>query len=989
MSWSSTVNSLNLLKSPSGPSSQSSTPPYASDFESRTRRLSPFSFDQPAESKSSTSLQQISTQPQFNSGLPDALEDPSLSMASKTHTRFAPGRQQSPTPAQIPGTPISKKERQNTSIRSILRGPNTPGTGRSVRFFSKDAYRVISPNISASASLNFDDAQESDEEDGAANSQGYDLISPEFHQQIEELTRDVTRSFSRGNSGSRSSSLLPLPDSSNAASNLFDISLDMPAIPPPENATNIMLSDDAIEVPDVEVAHLDEGGSGGHSISTVHSVAFETARATPSPSIVVKANTTKTPSDLKNKTSNRSSQSVPRITTPTQTTQTVNQGHPSESSPPTSTGWFILSSILPSFNLRSSGGAVGARNERCLREQLDICQKLNAQYSIDLDNRDEMVKILTTRIEDTEKELETVYADEEEQYKLILRLKKQLMNLERACLRLQAGMVEQSRRGPLSPLSSPDQSVTIEASSNTVKILRFRVKSLEQEAITTTDELATAREEVDILRSQLRQAQALGGNEPDVSSTQEVRQLKEEIARLQNVNDEQRESHERELAILQKEKDDFLAKGNSTGERGGDQTRMLQQELESQWDRTEKAMEEIKELKKRNQELETIVQHYQDNSERSGISERSAQGHQSLSNQQALKEEKERAFEELQASRQHVEDLMASHLDLQRKLEEVQQEQVFAAENAEQLEQFLTSRDQEIETLEDKCQQQFTELESLRGRLKNNEKEYTRQLADRTRHIQDLEMQLQISNERSDLILNDTAERDVYLTTLEEKANGRLEENERMRRRVHDLEQESAAKEMRLVELSKDNERVKDDNANLNIALDAKQQELELIKRRLQVKGTGGMTPAPSRTGPRESITFGMTPRPFGLNKMMAETPASAFKATPRGNSVLPSSLTMGSRAFRNDTKLGPPTFNKPRESLGSPTALVRPIPELSSDHSTNPGPTIPRSTALGLSNSISTKSSKTDLRNIEDAMEKENHVPLRSSRRSNLMVPS
>ncbi|KAF8500712.1 hypothetical protein BU17DRAFT_102388 [Hysterangium stoloniferum] len=31
-------------------------------------------------------------------------------------------------------------------IRSILRDRNAPGTGRSVRFFSRDAYRIITPN---------------------------------------------------------------------------------------------------------------------------------------------------------------------------------------------------------------------------------------------------------------------------------------------------------------------------------------------------------------------------------------------------------------------------------------------------------------------------------------------------------------------------------------------------------------------------------------------------------------------------------------------------------------------------------------------------------------------------------------------------------------------------------------------------------------------------------------------------------------------------
>ena len=36
-----------------------------------------------------------------------------------------------------------------SSIRSILRGGNTPATGQSIRFFSRDAYRVMTPDGSA------------------------------------------------------------------------------------------------------------------------------------------------------------------------------------------------------------------------------------------------------------------------------------------------------------------------------------------------------------------------------------------------------------------------------------------------------------------------------------------------------------------------------------------------------------------------------------------------------------------------------------------------------------------------------------------------------------------------------------------------------------------------------------------------------------------------------------------------------------------------
>jgi chromosome segregation ATPase len=173
---------------------------------------------------------------------------------------------------------------------------------------------------------------------------------------------------------------------------------------------------------------------------------------------------------------------------------------------------------------------------------------------------------------------------------------------------------------------------------------------------------------------------------------------------------------------------------------------------------------------------------------------------------------------------------MQSHSNLQRKLEAAEQEHAFALENSDRLQTALQQRDGEIATLEDARQSYHTELETLRSRLSTLDKEHARTLSERTRHIEELERQLAVHTERSMQLMNDTAERDVYLASLEEKAERRGEECEKMRRRMHELESESAAKEVKLVEMERDSERVREDNMNLNIALDSKQQELELVR---------------------------------------------------------------------------------------------------------------------------------------------------------------
>lgn len=63
-------------------------------------------------------------------------------------------RPSSPSPtSQTQPPPLTPLDaRQYGSVRSILRDRNTPGSGQNVRFFSRDAYRVISPNTTATNS---------------------------------------------------------------------------------------------------------------------------------------------------------------------------------------------------------------------------------------------------------------------------------------------------------------------------------------------------------------------------------------------------------------------------------------------------------------------------------------------------------------------------------------------------------------------------------------------------------------------------------------------------------------------------------------------------------------------------------------------------------------------------------------------------------------------------------------------------------------------
>ncbi|RXK42385.1 hypothetical protein M231_00375 [Tremella mesenterica] len=64
-----------------------------------------------------------------------------------------------------------------------------------------------------------------------------------------------------------------------------------------------------------------------------------------------------------------------------------------------------------------------------------------------------------------------------------------------------------------------------------------------------------------------------------------------------------------------------------------------------------------------------------------------------------------------------------------------------------------------------------------------------------------------------------------------------------LREEIAKLRAESASKDLEILNLHKRKEELKEDREMLNIALDSKQQELELIKRKFAVKGVAGCTP--------------------------------------------------------------------------------------------------------------------------------------------------
>ena len=108
-------------------------------------------------------------------------------------------------------------------------------------------------------------------------------------------------------------------------------------------------------------------------------------------------------------------------------------------------------------------------------------------------------------------------------------------------------------------------------------------------------------------------------------------------------------------------------------------------------------------------------------------------------------------------------------------------------------------------------------------------REHARIVNEQSRTLQDVVAREVEARAAMEGMVREKAEADVQVNSLKERTSALTAEVERLRRQVHELQQESADKEVKLVQLAKQRAQDKEDLNGLNIALDSKQQELELV----------------------------------------------------------------------------------------------------------------------------------------------------------------
>ena len=160
---------------------------------------------------------------------------------------------------------------------------------------------------------------------------------------------------------------------------------------------------------------------------------------------------------------------------------------------------------------------------------------------------------------------------------------------------------------------------------------------------------------------------------------------------------------------------------------------------------------------------------------------------------------------------------------------ELEQEHRIAAEDASRLEEKLRHRDEELSEYSIRVEQREAEIEQLREELSTLRRSHSREIDEKTRKVHEAVEQVAKATAQLEENVRIKAELEVENTTNKDRVAALKEEVERLRKQVHTLHQDSADKEVKVVQMTKQLTQKEEDIVGLNIALDSKQQELELV----------------------------------------------------------------------------------------------------------------------------------------------------------------
>ncbi|KAF5381923.1 hypothetical protein D9757_007560 [Collybiopsis confluens] len=657
-----------------------------------------------------------------------------------------------------------------------------------------------------------------------------------------------------------------------------------------------------------------------------------------------------------------------------------------------------------------------------LQTQLALQTELCGQYEADLRARDEMVQILNQKMGDFEK-------DDMRRRGLLKAWKKRVQELEKQCRFLEdevEGSRQESMERSIMDEASGEalrmlhrQIAGLERErgdmSRREESLREEVQTLESLMQERSEEIMSLKETV-WSRDESQRALQKG--------LQEAQEQIEQIGNTSTVTtmdlvegedrEEERERHQLAEAEWEKQRLEMVMAMEKTkaenvaleGEAeklrqqlktNEDELTMLKNELEAQWGHTEKANEKIEVLEEKKGELEKERQNLQAEleqlQERLGSVERADRKYgcewdESENRRSELEEDKRlledemrQANEDLQQQLQsakdqirykheHAERIAQNMKERETRIAELEIERQYTVDETSRLQSNLEQRDAEIARYSSRAVEQEQEIENLQERLSKINREHAHALGEQERALQAAtEHDDETTGQLKDL-LKRQGEQNVEIHESKDKITNLQGEVDRLRRQVHTLQQDSADKEVKIVEMTKKHNVAREDLSQMNMALDSKQQELELIKRKHQVRGTAGsisVANTPTAARRRDSTIFSTpsTSRPSSTlsNSSDKETPSTVMTKELKLSSenITSSKPNTLAKSTRINGSMAPPSTIKPRlssvghppsrMSIGTPTPIGR-VASLTKSFSAKP--------TVSNSNSTSTSSAST-----------------------------
>ncbi|ESK93895.1 hypothetical protein Moror_13002 [Moniliophthora roreri MCA 2997] len=460
--------------------------------------------------------------------------------------------------------------------------------------------------------------------------------------------------------------------------------------------------------------------------------------------------------------------------------------------------------------------------------------------------------------------------------------------------------------------------------------LEGELEALKQQLKSRDDELATLKSELEA---------QWGHAEKATDRIEALSAEKDEVEKERHALELERNTLQKDVQTLQADKATLQERCQELEDEKG--------ELEKEYQDLNGALEEFRER------MEGMEIDFNDSENRRNELERQVE--EFWQTKQFLEEQVQSSKDSVRYGREQAESFAHKLQEREARLTELEMEHRFSQDNIARLEKNLAQRDEEISELSARVISQEKELEKVGENMTKMSREHTRIVNDMTRSLQEKAMTEGEAKSELENLLRRQGEVNVELKTSRDKLASLEQEAERLRRQVHTLQQDSADKDIKIVQLTRQHEQDKEDMNGMNIALDAKQQELDYIKRKLAVRGGPTSTPAPQpKIGlQRRDSAMSSTPstsRPPSVisdsgresvasnkeRKLSLETPVKipALAKSTRANAT--TSALSASTSKPKPGTMGPPPAPANRPSVGTPTPTQR-ISSLSRSSSATP----------------------------------------------------